>query len=283
MKSNREILRESFKRLLSGRWFARILVVSMLLGMVNNMANDLVAYAFSKLEMQTWFDYLETKIKSLLAGVDCAVPSRAVAMQMNEATAFALFIAFIFGGIALFGMTAVTLKSAKLEERGWFRDSLSGFARPLGLAWLGFVLMLRVAILSLLFILPGIAASYSYSQCWNLKVENPDWTPSQCMAESRRMMRGYRVQRFILDMFFLLSGLLVALAFVIVMKFLPQTESVVLWMVWLAYPILILLGMWLAVARAVFYKALPKEPEDDGQTSSANIESQTSEPRSVSL
>ena len=283
MKSNREILRESFKRLLSGRWFARILVVSMLLGMVNNMANDLVAYAFSKLEMQTWFDYLETKIKSLLAGVDCAVPSRAVAMQMNEATAFALFIAFIFGGIALFGMTAVTLKSAKLEERGWFRDSLSGFARPLGLAWLGFVLMLRVAILSLLFILPGIAASYSYSQCWNLKVENPDWTPSQCIAESRRMMRGYRVQRFTLDMFFLLSGLLVALAFVIVMKFLPQTESVVLWMVWLAYPILILLGMWLAVARAVFYKALPKEPEDDGQASSANIESQTSEPRSVSL
>ena len=283
MKSNREILRESFKRLLSGRWFARILVVSMLLGMVNNMANDLVAYAFSKLEMQTWFDYLETKIKSLLAGVDCAVPSRAVAMQMNEATAFALFIAFIFGGIALFGMTAVALKSAKLEERGWFRDSLSGFARPLGLAWLGFVLMLRVAILSLLFILPGIAASYSYSQCWNLKVENPDWTPSQCIAESLRMMRGYRVQRFILDMFFLLSGLLVALAFVIVMKFLPQTESVILWMVWLAYPILILLGMWLAVARAVFYKALPKEPEDDGQTSLANIESQTSEPRSVSL
>ena len=283
MKSNREILRESFKRLLSGRWFARILVVSMLLGMVNNMANDLVAYAFSKLEMQTWFDYLETKIKSLLAGVDCAVPSRAVAMQMNEATAFALFIAFIFGGIALFGMTAVTLKSAKLEERGWFRDSLSGFARPLGLAWLGFVLMLRVAILSLLFILPGIVASYSYSQCWNLKVENPDWTPSQCIAESRRMMRGYRVQRFTLDMFFLLSGVLVALAFVIVMKFLPQTESVVLWMVWLAYPILILLGMWLAVARAVFYKALPKAPEGDGQTSSANTESQTSEPRSVSL
>ena len=283
MKSNREILRESFKRLLSGRWFARILVVSMLLGMVNNMANDLVAYAFSKLEMQTWFDYLETKIKSLLAGVDCAVPSRAVAMQMNEATAFALFIAFIFGGIALFGMTAVTLKSAKLEERGWFRDSLSGFARPMGLAWLGFVLMLRVAILSLLFILPGIAASYSYSQCWNLKVENPDWTPSQCIAESRRMMRGYRVQRFTLDMFFLLSGLLVALAFVIVMKFLPQTESVILWMVWLAYPILILLGMWLAVARAVFYKALPKESADEVQTSSANMESQTSEPRSVSL
>ena len=283
MTSNKEILRESFRRVLSGKWFWRILIVSMLLGTVNNLANQLVDEIFVKYGIQTWFDYLEAKLRALLSGVDCAVPSQAIAMQMNGATAFSVFMVLIFGGIALFGMTSVTLKSAKLEDRGWFRDSLAGFARPLGLAWLGFAVMFRVTVLMLFFILPGIVASYSYSQCWNLKVENPDWTPSQCIAESRRMMRGYRVQRFTLDMFFLLSGLLVALAFVIVMKFLPQTESVILWMVRLAYPILILLGMWLAVARAVFYKALPKESADEVQTSSANMESQTSEPRSVSL
>lgn len=283
MKSNKEILRESFRRVLSGKWFWRILVVSMLLGTVNNLANQLVDEIFVKYGIQTWFDYLEAKIRALLSGVDCAVPSQAIAMQMNGATAFSVFMALIFGGIALFGMTSVTLKSAKLEDRGWFRDSLAGFARPLGLAWLGFAVMFRVTVLALFFILPGIVASYSYSQCWNIKVENPDWTPSQCIAASRRMMRGNRMQRFTLDVFFLLVGLWIALVFVIVAKFLPQAESAVAVMVWIAYPILVLLGMWLAVARAVFYKALPKEPEGDGQTSSANMESQTSEPRSVSL
>ena len=283
MKSNREILRESFRRVLSGKWFWRILVVSMLLGTVNNLANQLVDEIFVKYGIQTWFDYLEAKLRALLSGVDCAVPSQAIAMQMNGATAFSVFMALIFGGIALFGMTSVTLKSAKLEDRGWFRDSLAGFARPLGLAWLGFAVMFRVTVLALFFILPGIVASYSYSQCWNIKVENPDWTPSQCIAESRRMMRGNRMQRFTLDMFFVLSTLIVVLAFALVMGFLPASDLVLTVVKLVGFPILLLLGMWLAVARAVFYKALPKESADEVQTSSANMESQTSEPRSVSL
>ena len=283
MKSNREILRESFRRVLSGKWFWRILVVSMLLGTVNNLANQLVDEIFVKYGIQTWFDYLEAKLRALLSGVDCAVPSQAIAMQMNGATAFSVFMALIFGGIALFGMTSVTLKSAKLEDRGWFRDSLAGFARPLGLAWLGFAVMFRVTVLALFFILPGIVASYSYSQCWNIKVENPDWTPSQCIAASRRMMRGNRMQRFTLDMFFVLSTLIVVLAFALVMGFLPASDLVLTVVKLVGFPILLLLGMWLAVARAVFYKALPKESADEVQTSSANMESQTSEPRSVSL
>ena len=54
MKSNKEILRESFKRVLSGKWFWRILIVSTLLGTVNNFANKLIADIFAKYEIQTW-------------------------------------------------------------------------------------------------------------------------------------------------------------------------------------------------------------------------------------
>ena len=281
MKTNREIRSESLKRVLTGKWFWRILIVSILLGSVNDFANKVVAYIFREFEIQTWFDYLIVKLHGLASGVECEVPSRAIAMQMNNATAFMLFTAFIFGGIALFGMTAVVLKSAKQEDRGWFRDSFAGFARPLGLAWLGFLLAVLVTMWSLLLVIPGIVASYSYSQCWNLKVENPDWSAGRCLAESARMMKGHRLQRFRLDMFFVVACL--AIMFPVIAAGSSISGFMTLLLHIIALPLVLLLGMWMSVSRAVFYKALLANSNDDAQTSSASIESQTSEPRSVSL
>ena len=99
------------------------------------------------------------------------------------ATAFQMFITFIFGGIAVYGITCVVLKAAKEDERGWCRDSMGGFVRPLGVAWLGFVLFVRIFLWSLLLLVPGMIATYSYSQCWNLKVEHPDWGASKEQIE----------------------------------------------------------------------------------------------------
>ena len=283
MKTNMGIIRESFSRVLLGKWFVRIIVVTMLLGSINNLANGIVATALRECEIQTWFDYLEVKLSSLAAGVECAVPSRAIAMQMNQATTFAIFIAFVFGGITLFGMTAIALKSAKKEDHNWFRDSLSGFARPLGLAWLGFVVMVLVSLWSLLLIVPGIVAGYRYSQCWNLKVEHPDWSASKCLSESARIMAGHKKQRFLLDLFFLWCGILLAMALLLVLVFAPGAGLAVLFVQLIGGVFMMFFGMWIAVARAIFYKALPDKPDSSAQTSSASIESQTSEPRSVSL
>ena len=281
MKTNREIRLESIKRVFTGKWFWRILVVWVLLGSINDFANKIVARVFKECEIQTWFDYLLVKLQGMANGVECEVPSRAIALQMNHATAFSLFIAFIFGGIALFGVTSVVLKSAKQEDRGWFGDSFAGFARPLGLAWLGFVLAIRVALWSLLLVVPGIVASYSYSQCWNLKVENPDWSAGKCLAESSRMMEGRKFQRFRLDMFFVIAGFAIVFPIILAEELVPGFATLLLHII--ALPLVLLLGMWMSVARAVFYKALPKEIDGADQTSSASIESQTSEPRSVSL
>ena len=255
MKSNKEIRLESLSRVLTGKWFGRIFLVSTLLGLVNNLANEIVLRVFKECEIQTWFDYLEVKIQSLVNGVDCSVPSRAIAMQMNNATLFSLFIAFIFGGIALFGITAVVLKSAKQEEGAWFKDSFAGFARPLGLAWLGFAVMVRIALWSVLLVVPGIVASYRYSQCWNLKVEHPDWSASRCLAESCRIMEGHKFQRFRLDFSFLLAVATVMLVAVAIISWV-RIHVIVSLVTLLATAILIILGMWMSVARAVFYKAL---------------------------
>lgn len=259
MKTNREIRLSSLKRVLTGKWFARILFVMMVLGTVNNLVNKILGEVYKSCEIQTWFDFAVAKIAALSEGLEYAVPSRAVATQMNHSTAFALFIAFIFGGIALFGVTSVMLKAARDEERNWLGDAFSGFARPLGLAWLGFVVAVRVVLWSLLLVVPGIVAGYRYSQCWNLKVENPDWSAIKCITESTAMMEGHKAQRFRLDMFFLII-MFVAVAFSLLLTAVGRALSLAVidgFIVPLFMAVFsILVGMWMSVARALFYSAL---------------------------
>ena len=259
MKTNAEIKRESLKRTFTGKWFGRMLLVMALVGFANNLANGLVEYFYRECEVQTWADFLVAKLQALQAGMDYAVPSRAIALQMNYATAFSAFIAFIFGGIAIFGITSVVLKAAKEEDQSWCRDSMGGFARPLGVAWMGFVLFVRVMLWSVLFVVPGIVATYRYSQCWNLKVENPDWGAGKCLAESCKLMDGHKMQRFLLDLFFCAW----AFALIAVMIFgnvgfvtgiLGKLLDTLLFAVCMTG--LIILSLWMSVARAIFYREL---------------------------
>jgi hypothetical protein len=261
MKTNKEILRESFMRMRTGKWFWRMAIVMTLLGYVNSAANSLVDRFYLSHEIMTWFRYLEVKVASLVSGVECAVPSRAIALQMNQATAFAVFIAAIFGGIMLFGVSSVMLKAAKEEDSGWFSRSFAGFARPLGLAWLGFVLWVRVAAWTILLVVPGVVAGYRYSQCWNVKVENPDWGAGKCIAESSRMMQGHKMQRFLLDLFFVALAAVIGVFVLFVVNMGEGSgEAEVSIMFGLLMLVLgafsMLLGMWMSVARAIFYTSL---------------------------
>jgi len=253
MKPNSEIKRESFKLAFNRKWFWRIMFVMLFVGFVNQFATSFVKYVYQKLEVQTWMDFVGAKAAALQSGMDYAVPSRAVAMQMNYSTAFLVFIALIFGGIALFGGASIVLKAAKEDDNRWCRDSLGGFARPLGVAALGFLLAVKVVLWSLLLIVPGVIATYRYSQCWNIKVENPDWSAAKCLAESAKMMKGHKMQRFMLDLHFVVMMLVL---FLLMLVGLNVGGVVMAFLYMVAMCGLMMLGTWMSVARAVFYKAL---------------------------
>jgi len=76
------------------------------------------------------------------------------------------------------------------------------------LLWLKFWRGLRIFLWSLLFIIPGIVAAYSYSQARYILFENPEKTPAQCIAESMAIMRGRKQELFTLDVSFALWWLL---------------------------------------------------------------------------
>ena len=55
----------------------------------------------------------------------------------------------------------------------------------------------------LLLVVPGIRAAFSYALAPYLLIDHPDWTPRQCIAESRRLMEGHRWRLFCLGFSFI--------------------------------------------------------------------------------
>ncbi len=55
----------------------------------------------------------------------------------------------------------------------------------------------------LLLIVPGVRAYFSYAMAPYLLIDHPDWTPRQCIAESKRLMEGHRWRYFRLNLSFI--------------------------------------------------------------------------------
>lgn len=92
-----------------------------------------------------------------------------------------------------------------------FDDLFSEFHRIWPAFCLHFLMSLFVVLWSLLFIIPGILAAYSYAMAPYILAENPDMTAREAIAASKEMMRGNRWRLFCLGFSFIGWGLLCAL------------------------------------------------------------------------
>lgn len=67
----------------------------------------------------------------------------------------------------------------------------------------GLLVTLYTFLWSLLFIIPGFIKSYSYAMTYYIRVDHPEYTATQCIDESRRMMDGHKMKLFLLDLSFI--------------------------------------------------------------------------------
>ena len=110
----------------------------------------------------------------------------------------------ILGGILEMSYSNAFLVQAR--EGSFTMDSISkpfngdNFTRSLVVYLLT---TLYIFLWSLLFIIPGIICSYRYSIVFYLLNDHPEYDYKKCMEESKRMMHGYKMKRFILDLSFL--------------------------------------------------------------------------------
>ena len=92
------------------------------------------------------------------------------------------------------------------------------------------MVQLFTALWSLLFVIPGIIASYRYRMAVYLYLDDPDKGILDCIRESKEMMIGHKFELFVLDLSFILWFLLCAvtcgLAALYVTPYVTLTNSV---------------------------------------------------------
>lgn len=101
-------------------------------------------------------------------------------------------------------------RGRKLKIRQLF---FAFYVRPIKFLGLCIAVTVYIILWSFLFIIPGIIKAVSYSQAFNLMIENPDYRIREVITESRLLMKGYKLIFGII--------LLLSFAFVILMSFIP--------------------------------------------------------------
>lgn len=125
--------------------------------------------------------------------------------------------------VVIYAFMFFTMYPLQVGIMGWYRESIYRqvplkeifFAykkdRILGNVGTMFLVQLFVGLWSMLFIVPGIIKSYSYSQAVFIKAQNPNISAMRAIELSKVMMEGHKGELFYLHLSFLgwmlLSGL----------------------------------------------------------------------------
>lgn len=100
------------------------------------------------------------------------------------------------------GFTIYALHIARDEKAdyGNLLDAFPIFGRLIVLLVLESVI---VFVLTLLLVIPGVIMAYRYRQALYLLVEHPEYSPVRCLKESGKLMKGHKLELFVLDLSFL--------------------------------------------------------------------------------
>lgn len=107
----------------------------------------------------------------------------------------------------------------------WFQD-LNKFVE----AFLTYLLVkIYIWLWTLLFIIPGIIKSFSYSMTYFIINDHPEYSMNQAITESRRMMDGHKIEYFLLCLsfigWFLLSVITLGVGFLWLAPYFYTTKA----------------------------------------------------------
>jgi len=116
----------------------------------------------------------------------------------------------VIGGTVQLGYCQFLLKQHD-KQNPELKDLFSQFERfGQGFAQ-SFLRGLYVFLWSLLFVIPGIVKSYAYAMTPFIMADNPDMTANEAITASKKMMKGYKGELFLLDLSFIGWSLLCVL------------------------------------------------------------------------
>lgn len=197
----RQIARDALR----GKWTIAVLVglVAMLLGGAGSGGPELKlnidgfgAHANFEFAGQTIFSTgggLNSDIGAFLVGSAIYITIAAIVMAV---------VYFVLGSIISVGYARFNLNLVDRGDPGF--ETLFGFFSYWKTAAIARLLQsVYVLLWSLLFVIPGIIATYSYAMTEFILSENPDLTASEAIEQSKSMMSGNRWRLFCLHFSFI--------------------------------------------------------------------------------
>ena len=220
MITAREIRERAWKKLSEGNWLKAMGAFGLfwLMGMVVAQVLRRVGLATGGIEILSVdgfirqygeaFRQLGIEIpKDVIAGLgEVQVPVVSPLFQVVQFVVATFTQGIFVAGWAVFAV-------AVMPNAGNALQVFSGFPRFLEMGWLMLLRSIRIALWSLLLVIPGIVAFYAYRLAFFLKADHPEWSAAKVLAESKRMMHGHKWRLACLDASFIGWLLLVVVTF----------------------------------------------------------------------
>lgn len=138
-------------------------------------------------------------------------------------------IYFIISTVLNFGYSLFCLKVSNRDSSMAYSDLFLGIRYIFKVLGLSIMISIFVMLWTFLLIIPGIIASFRYSQAVFILAENPDKGIMQCIRESKEMMVNHKFEFFVLELSFVLWILLIlvtlGLASIFVNPYMTITEA----------------------------------------------------------
>lgn len=119
---------------------------------------------------------------------------------------FAIICIVLIGvqSIITYGYFNVTLRLAK-KESTTIDDLFEGFRKKNVFKSMKLAVLMGVYVFlwSLLLIVPGIIKGFSYSMAYYIMLDHPEYTASEALKKSQEMMKGHKLDLFILCLSFI--------------------------------------------------------------------------------
>lgn len=204
------------REVLRGKWGIAVIagVIASLLGALGSEGPEVKLNIDLSEGANVSFEYAGQTILSTSGGINDQLGAVLIGSAIYIAIAAILLAAvyFVLGsvieaGYARFNMNLVDRTEAKIESLftyfyNWKTTAATKFLKTLYcLLW------------SLLFIIPGIIASYSYAMTGYILAEHPELTASEAIERSKEMMSGNRFRLFCLHLSFIGWAILCAFTF----------------------------------------------------------------------
>jgi len=154
---------------------------------------------------------------------------------------FFTILLILFQPVLDFGFLSYCVKTNRKQKTDFF-DLLNGFLFFIKIITLFLLISIFVALWSLLLIIPGIVASYRYRLAYYILLDDPTKGALQCIAESKLLMHGKKVDLLTIDISFIGWFILDLIVLILI----PLSPAIPLVSIWLS--------PYLGLTRAAFYE-----------------------------